>query len=179
MKPKFVIKGFLREARLAEIIGDLAPDQFATQFKIDGRQFRWDFKYETSKGRYLVEYDGDEHYRNTLVIRKDEEKDRVARENGFISVRFPYWLQLDSFTLARFFGLEAEIDQTFPHGFITTKLFPASFCEKGITRFAQEYGELPSHLQKAVLSSLKDRAAKYGAEYVLPSRLRHLWDTTA
>ena len=43
-------------------------------------------------------------------------------------MRFPYWVQLDSTTLWHYFGLEAEIEQSFPHGFITTKLFPASFC---------------------------------------------------
>jgi hypothetical protein len=179
MMPKFVIKGFLREARLAEIIGALVPDRFVPQFKIDERQFRWDIKYETPKGRYLVEYDGDEHYRNTVVIRSDEEKDRLARANGFTSVRFPYWLQLDSFTLEHFFGLSAEIDQMFPHGFITTKLFPASFCEKGVARFAREFGQLPEHLRVAVLSSLRDRAAELGAEYVLPTPLQHLWDSKA
>lgn len=175
MKQIFPVVGFLREARLAEIVGALAPAAFATQFKLEGRQFRWDIKYETDRGRYLVEYDGDEHYRNTVVIRNDAEKDRIAKANGYTSIRFPYWLQLDTFTLSYFFGLEGHIEQTFPHGFITTKLFPASFCEMGLQRFQREYASLPQHLQQAVLASLEQRASEYGAEYVLPTSLSWLW----
>lgn len=43
-------------------------------------------------------------------------------------VRFPYWVQLDITTLAHHFGLEAEIDRSFPHGFIATKLYPEHFA---------------------------------------------------
>src|ERR1035438_355061 len=46
-------------------------------------------------------------------------------------------------------GLEAEIDQSFPHGFITTKLFPASFCELGIERFRAELLALPGSVRDA------------------------------
>ena len=53
-------------------------------------------------------------------------------------VRVPYWVQLDRTTLGHYFGLSAEIEQRFPHGFITTKLFPASYCELGVERFRRE-----------------------------------------
>ena len=63
-------------------------------------------------------------------------------------MRFPYWVQLDNFTLKHYFDLDAKIEQSFPHGFITTKLFPASFCELGIKRFRAEIdgaaGQSPS-----------------------------------
>ena len=55
-----------------------------------------------------------------------------------ISASLPYWIQLDTATLAHFFSLDVKIEQSFPHGFITTKLFPASFCELGIERFRAE-----------------------------------------
>jgi hypothetical protein len=68
-------------------------------------------------------------------------------------------------------GLEAEIDQSFPHGFITTKLFPASFCELGIERFRAELLALPGSVRDAVISSLRQRVAEHGLQYVLPKSL--------
>jgi hypothetical protein len=62
----------------------------------------------------------------------------VARPVG------PDWVQLDSLTLKHYFGLDVKIEQSFPHGFITTKLFPASFCELGIERFRAELAAFPS-----------------------------------
>ena len=171
---RFIVKGYLTETKLAEIISALAPHTFTSQFKLDGFNYRWDFKYETPSDRVLVEYDGDEHYRNTTVIRVDQAKARLASERAFRSLSFPYWLQLDSFTLKHFFGFDAEIVQDFPHGFITTKLFPASFCELGVARFQEEFSRLPGRLQQAVLKSLQERADEYGLEYVLPTVLRTL-----
>jgi uncharacterized protein (DUF433 family) len=177
--PSFTVNGFLTETKLAEIISALAPTGFVPQFKLDGFNYRWDFKYETRSERVLVEYDGDEHYRNTTVIRVDRAKGKLAVERGFRTFSFPYWLQLDAFTLKHFFGFYAHIVQDFPHGFITTKLFPASFCELGVERFREEFSRLPSQLQQAVVKSLRERADKYGLEYVLPTKLRAMlaWGT--
>jgi hypothetical protein len=172
--PSFTVTGFLTEKRLAEIISALSPAGFVSQFKLDRLNYRWDFKYEARSERVLVEYDGDEHYRNTTVIRADRAKAKVAAEHGFRSLSFPYWLQLDTFTLRHFFGLEAVIEQSFPHGFITTKLFPASFCELGIERFRAELEGLPSSVREAVISSLRDRVAGHGLQYVLPGSLADL-----
>jgi len=168
---EFRVEGYLTERKLAEILSVLAPRGFTAQFRVDGHNYRWDIKYEREREQVLVEYNGDEHYRNSLVIRSDRIKGQLASDHGFRTVSFPYWLQLDSFTLGHFFGFEAQIVQDFPHGFITTKLFPASFCELGIQRFREELFRLPPRLQKPVLQSLRDRGEEYGIEYVLPSAL--------
>ena len=76
--------------------------------------------------------------------------------------------------MQHYFGISAEIKQTFPHGFISTKLFPASFCELGIERFKGELQTLPSSVRDAVLQSLEERVKDYGMEYVLPSSMRSL-----
>jgi hypothetical protein len=70
--------------------------------------------------------------------------------------------------------LEAVVEQTFPHGFITTKLFPASFCELGIERFQAELFTLPLIVRAAVVSSLRERVAEHGLQYVLPTSLVHI-----
>src|ERR1039457_5041809 len=116
----------------------------------------------------VVEYDGDEHYRHSLKLKADRAKDEIARKQGCKVVRFPYWIQLDNLTLQHYFGLEAEIEQSFPHGFITTKLFPASFCELGVERFRAELLALPGSVRDAVQWSLRERAAEHGLPYVLP-----------
>jgi len=122
----------------------------------------------------LVEYDGDDHYRDSMKVRADREKDRLALKNRMRVTRIPYWVQLDSVTIRHYLGLSAEIKQTFPHGFITTKLFPASFCELGIERFRCELDSLPLEIRSAVIESLRQSASKFGLEYVLPTSLRGL-----
>jgi hypothetical protein len=100
----------------------------------------------------------------------------LAAEAEMWMVRVPYWVQLDSTMAAHWFGFSADIVQTFPHGFITTQLFPASFCELGVERFRQELTALPPAVRDAVVSSLRDRVKQYGVEYVLPSSLLWLLD---
>lgn len=109
-----------------------------------------------------------------LKIKADREKDEVARASGTRVVRFPYWVQLTSETLEHYFGLEANVVQAFPHGFVTTKHFPSSFCEMGLERFARELEAVPKHVRGAVVESLRARMVEHGIEYVVPRGLRHL-----
>ena len=63
---------------------------------VTGSRRRWDMVYEDPSGMVAVEFDGDEHYRHTLKIKTDREKDELARRAGYKVVRFPYWVQLSS-----------------------------------------------------------------------------------
>ena len=143
---------------------------------IAGRRQRWDMVFEDEGGKVAVEFDGDEHYRHSLKIKSDREKDSVAEAGGYRVVRIPYWIQLTTETLRHYFNLDAVIVQDFPHGFITTKLFPASFCEMGIQRFQREMAALPSTVQAAVIESLRDRIAEHGRDYVVPDQLVRMLD---
>ncbi len=136
-----------------------------------GGKHRWDMAYQWQEQFVVVEFDGDEHYRHSLKIKADRQKAEVAQRSGHKVIRIPYWVQLTTETLQHFFGLHTDIDQNFAHGFITTKLFPASFCEQGIARFEEEMAALPNAVRVAVVCSLHDRAAEHGWEYVLPRRL--------
>lgn len=129
---------------------------------------------ELNGARFAVEFDGDEHYRHSLKIKADREKDSVASAGGYRVVRFPYWVQLTTKTLQHYFGLEAKVVQDFPHGFITTKHFPASYCELGIERFTRELEALPKMVREAVVELLRAPVAEHGIEYVLPRELRQL-----
>lgn len=171
-----VITGYLTqrklEAGLLQIVGDAW--QGSERRVINGRNLRWDMVFLGPEGTIAVEYDGDEHYRNALKIKVDREKDDLARSIGVQVVRFPYWIQLTTETLKHYLGIERKVAQDFPHGFITTKIFPASYCELGVARFLEELESLPSEVRAAVAQSLSDRAAEHGLEYVLPSDLRSL-----
>ncbi len=171
---KVKVEGYLTERKLSKALEEITGDRWiGKQVQIPGSRMKWDIAFSKKASSILVEYDGDEHYRNSIKIKKDEAKDQIAMRSGYKVVRFPYWVQLDVETLSYFFGLSASIYQDFPHGFITTKLFPASFCELGIERFTREMAQLPCQVREAVLQSLRDRAKEHG-EYVLPSRLRYL-----
>ena len=166
------ISGYLTQPKLAQALQQLVPDGwFGNEVAVPGSRHRWDMTYQHAGSITVVEYDGDEHYRHSLKIKIDRAKDAVARAQGFRVVRFPYWVQLDDTTVRHYFGIEATIEQSFPHGFITTKLFPASFCELGIERFRAELFSLPALVRDAVIDSLRDRIREHGLEFVLPLSL--------
>ena len=175
MKSPVVIEGYLTQRKLSAALQQIVGDAWAgDEINVPGSKRRWDMAYRADDTIVVVEYDGDEHYRNSIRIKVDREKDEVAAAAGYRIVRFPYWVQLDETTLPHYFGLSAAIEQDFPHGFITTKLFPASFCELGIERFRSEVDGLPAKVRDDVIQSLRDRAEEHGIEFVMPNGLRSL-----
>lgn len=174
-RPSIKIDGYLTEAKLAKGLKEIVPDGWlGDQVPVADTKHRWDMSLRIGGEIFVVEYDGDEHYRHSIKIKADRAKDEIARAHGWRVIRFPYWVQLDSLTLKHYFGLEAVIEQSFPHGFITTKLFPASFCELGIERFRAELAALPGAVRDAVISSLRERIIEHGLQYVLPKALADL-----
>lgn len=170
------IEGYLVQHKLEDALRTIVGmDQWCgREIVLTGTRKRWDMAFRAGGQVTVVEFDGDEHYRNSLKIRDDRAKDEIAAAEGLKVVRFPYWIQLTTETLRHFFGLDAVVTQNFPHGFITTKLFPASFCEQGVNRFTRELDSLPSGVREAVVKSLYERVDEYGAECVLPSALHGL-----
>jgi len=172
---RVIIESYLTEAKLAAALKQLVGTAWVGgQATLPGSRRRFDMAIKDNGETVLVEYDGDEHYRDSLKIKADAHKDALAITHGMRLVRVPYWVQLTNQTARHYFGLEAEIEQSFPHGFITTKLFPASFCEMGVERFRRELEALPAIIREAVITSLRARAEEHGVEYVLPSVLRGL-----
>ncbi len=170
------IEGYLTQAKLETAIRAIVGDGNwrGRELIVPNSRRRWDMAYSIGDQITIVEFDGDKHYWDSLKIKVDAEKDAVAYSLGYKVVRFPYWVQLTQETALHYFGMDAEISQNFPHGFITTKIFPASFSELGITRFTGELQSLPNNTKNAVIQSLRDRSGEHGADYVLPSSLRNL-----
>ncbi len=172
---ELVIEGYLTQKKLEHVLSQACGDRWlGRELKVPGTRRRWDMACQSDSGIVVVEYAGDEHYRNALKVKVDGEKDAVARELGYRVVRFPYWVQLDSVTARHFLDMPLDVRSDFPHGFISTKLFPASFCEKGVKRFAMELESLPGTVRGSVVASLKDRAAEHGVDFVVPTSIRHL-----
>jgi len=175
MSNVIVIEGYLIQSKLEAALKSLIGDGWiGRELKVGDTRRRWDMAYRLDGATTVVEFDGDEHYRNALKIKVDREKDAIAAELGYSVVRVPYWVQLTTETLRHYFGLEGVIEQSFPHGFIATKIFPASYCELGVERFRRELEALPVVMRDAVIQSLEARAAEHGLEYVLPNRLSDL-----
>jgi hypothetical protein len=170
---KVLIESYLTETKLTVAVAQLVGDKWAGgQVKLPGSRRRFDMAFFDNGTTVLVEYDGDEHYRDSMKIKADRQKDQLAADNGMRLIRVPYWVQLDETMARHWFDIEAQIEQSFPHGFITTKLFPASFCELGIARFRHELESLPSIVRDSVVESLRARVAEHGVEYVLPANLQ-------
>lgn len=168
-------KPYTTQASLAATLQEVFRDSWkGNEITVPGSRRRWDMAYADGDKIVVVEYDGDEHYRQSIKIKADNEKDKAAEAAGYVVIRFPYWVQLETRTLLHYFGVQRSLHTEFPHGFITTKHFPASFCELGIQRFRAEMDSLPQDVRLEVCKSLRDCATEYGLEYVLPSSLRYL-----
>jgi very-short-patch-repair endonuclease len=172
-----IIESHLTEEKLAAALREMVGSAWVgTQVSLPGSKRRFDMAYERDGMKVLVEFDGDAHYRDTLKIKIDVEKDALAAQHGLRVVRVPYWVQLERVTAHYWFDLEVDIQQSFAHGFIVSKLFPASYCELGVARFKRELYALPESVRHAVVRSMRERGSDHGIEYVFPSELQNISD---
>lgn len=111
---RVVIDGYLLQAKLESALHQIVADAWrGHELSIPGSRRRWDMAYELSGQTTVVEFDGDEHYRRTLKIKGDGEKDALALAAGHRVVRVPYWVQLTTETLLFYFGPEARAKDEF------------------------------------------------------------------
>jgi hypothetical protein len=188
-------EGWLNEKKLVDTLtavvsklnGELLPCGYGrsakryrpgTQIKLPGSRSRFDFGFLFDNQGYLVEFDGNYqgvgHYNNAQNCYKDDLKNALAELQGFKIIRVPYWLQLDNQTFEVLFNFESpcNIENNFPHGFITnSSLNPASFCELGMKRFNRELNLLPDAVRFDVLVSLRVKSDRLG----IP--LKYVWDS--
>ena len=171
----------LTQEKLTNVLKDALFEKcsvFLTEAKVTGKpQCRWDVYFETHTGKKIaVEFDGDAHYRDTTVIALDYEKDTLALEQEILVVRIPYWIQLTDETAQYWFGDlfdGVHIEQDYPHGFIKSKIFPASYCAIGVERFVDEFFTIPEGVFKDVIDNMLGHATsdKYDFPLVFPGEL--------
>ncbi|MDG7001423.1 MAG: hypothetical protein JRN15_20185 [Nitrososphaerota archaeon] len=177
-------EGYLTQQKLSALLREALKDKydlFMEERKVAGKpRCRWDMYMTFSNGREIaVEFDGDQHYRDTLVMKLDLEKEDLADEAGIEVVRIPYWVQLTDETAKHYFGDLFDgihIEQDYPHGFIKSKVFPASYCALGVERFMAELHDLPEKEFVEVVTNLFDRAfdTAYAPEFVVPGVMADL-----
>lgn len=168
---------YLTEEKLAELVEHATGDRFeGRQLKVtNGRRFKWDMGFTDEEGcRTLVEFDGDRHYALPPVIKNDLEKDAIAAKEASRVIRIPYWVQLTSATAKHYFGWEIDVRQSFPHGFITSKVFPSYYCEMGVARFRRELYSLPHAVRDSIVQSLRDKADVEGLPWVVPESMQDI-----
>ncbi len=133
-------KNYLTEDKLAEHLKAIFPDEVIIRNKkIQGLSCngRPDF-YIPSK-KLIVEFDGNRHYQQATVILKDREKERIYTEAGLKVVRIPYFIQWCSELVKQEFGIDIEIVQEYPHGFIDENaILPCDFNEMGVQKFIDD-----------------------------------------
>src|SRR5262245_66023943 len=96
-----VVRGYLTEASLTNALREIVgADWLGGQVRLPGVRRTWDVAFRADERIVLVEYDGPDHYCNSLKIKADRAKDEAAARAGARLVRFPYWVELDSQTLA-------------------------------------------------------------------------------
>jgi hypothetical protein len=177
---KIRIEGYLLQKKLQEALLQIVGSQSwkGIELNLDEkglRKYKWDMGYFIDGNTTYVEFDGHIHYQSPENIGRDKFKDQLLFDRKILTVRIPYWVQLTSETLHHYFGLEAEIIQNFPHGFITTKEYPSSYCEMGLERFRSELSKLPESVRNDVINSLEKRAAehRFGRKFVIPECLEN------
>jgi hypothetical protein len=131
-----------------------------------------DFRNEDLK--IIVEFDGDRHYTQSKVIKKDELKNKTYSSLGYKVIRIPYFVQLNTKVIANVFNIKLNFQQKYPQGFIDIKaLLPSDFCELGIEKFQLDLEKF-YYLKKEIVGSLKVKIEKLDIETVLPKSLYYL-----
>ena len=77
-------KKYLTQPKLEKLLKEIQDFEWlGSEIKVPGYPKRkWDMKFKYNSNIFIVEYDGDEHYRNSLKIKVDHEKDKTARDLG-------------------------------------------------------------------------------------------------
>lgn len=139
-----VIEGYLTQDKLYRVLKEIFPSA-RSEVPVEQRQLlRWDVMFEYKGKTFVVEYDGDSHYRDYNVQKRDSFKLNCAVKDKFKLVRIPYFVQLTDESFWWLFSVDLNelgftIEQDFPHGFIDKKvIYPVNFNERGTATFLED-----------------------------------------
>jgi hypothetical protein len=158
------IKEYLTETKLREVLHKiikkedwLYTDRKDGEIQIPNSRRRWDIGFTYDQQTYIVEFDGAQHYYDSLVIKSDNIKDEIAKKLNYKTIRIPYFVQLTNETFKYYFPFIKEqinIIQNYSHGFIDKKaMLPASFSKLGLSKYFKETESLPYSVLKEIRTS--------------------------
>jgi hypothetical protein len=159
---KVSYEGYLTEQKLITIFSEISKSvSFDMKTNVKIERYRGDI---TINNKYLIEFDGYQHYTQSEVFIRDSYKDATWEVKSEINkvIRIPYFVQLTTETFKYYFddllkdlSVEVEVTSNYPHGFIDKKaILPANFCSIGERRFFSEVEYLPFSVVDSIVSSL-------------------------
>ena len=179
----FEIKSYLTENYLDLFIRFTICDNknkatLLKNLKINRYSFDCGFEYNGNK--YFVEFDGLFHYTSSSNVMRDENKNKLCKDNNITLIRIPYFVQLTNDTYEHYFNflkddIKVNIIQNFPHGFIDKKAtLPADFCYLGTDRFISEVKSLPQNVRDDIIQSLKNKIIelKLDEKYIINEKIK-------
>lgn len=164
------INGYLTEAKLESVLKQIYQNVIHS-FKIPETRYRCDYLIDN---KIVVEFDGDQHYRDVEVIYRDQIKDNLIKQLNLKIIRIPYFIQLNSQTFKFYFDKDVQIEQNYQHGFIDSKIYPSYYCEQGIKRFKEEWELLPINIKQQIKESLLMK--QLPTWRILPTSLEYILD---
>lgn len=171
-----IIEGYLTQDKLYKTLKAIFPSAKPEVPVKQRKLLRWDVMLEHEGNTFVVEYDGDSHYRDHNVQKRDEFKKGCANSDNFKLVRIPYFIQLTNESFEYYFGFSLEslgytIKQDFPHGFIDKKVvYPINFNTAGTNRMLgelEDFNYKGSSIAKEVISSLLETSVPSNSEFKL------------
>ena len=84
---------------------------------------------------------------------------------------------MSSKSIKNLLGIDINVEQTYPHGFIDSKcILPADFCELGVEKFKKDLALLDASIRQDIINSLKTKVncAQFGELTVVPPSLKDL-----
>lgn len=166
------IDGYLTEDKLRKSLQKIIgiENWIGNEVRVLKTLKRWDMMFKYNNQIYIVEFDGDQHFRDSLVIKSDDFKDQIAKDLNYIVIHIPYFIQLTNESFKYYFNFikeEINIIQNYKHGFIDKKAkFPASFCELGKEKYNQIFTLCPHNIKQEILFSLQEKAKEFEHKYV-------------
>ena len=150
----------------------------------DYRRYRPDSRCDELN--LIVEFDGVDHYQNTLVVMKDAERDNWFESLGYTTVRIPYWIQLSNTMISHLFGVHmnepmCQLDESFCDTINKDNglsISVGNMCEAGRYRFIREVTSYPMTEQKKVFQDLSNcvKLNKVPSEYIFPTSVKKMWE---
>lgn len=169
------IDGYLTEGKLREALLSIVGSEnwIGNEIKVLDSLKRWDMGFKYNGSTYIIEFDGDRHYADALVISSDNYKNKAAESLGYKIIRIPYFVQLTNQTLKYYFSFfdtsSINIVQSYKHGFIDKKAkCPASYCKLGTDLYKSIVKSLPDNIREDIQNSLIEKSKIYGKEYIMP-----------
>ena len=170
------MKEYLTEEGLANVLKEIFPSEDFIHDRIvlnSNIKSRPDYLCENLK--LIVEFDGDQHYRNVAKIKNELKKNQTYSRMGYSIVRIPYFIQISSIVIENLFKKKFSYRQKFPHGFISKSvILTCDFCEVGIKKFENDLEKF-SFIKSDIIKSLKDKFLEIrDIELVVPPSLEYL-----